>query len=71
MDGRKAGKPVLAGILVAHVAVTAITWRDLSYRQPEQVRGTKRFWQVASGVNTLGSLAYYLVGRKQGALVPH
>ena len=63
-NGRKAGLPVLAGILAAHVAVTAITWRDLRDRQPEQVRGTKRFWKVASGANTIGSLAYYLVGRK-------
>lgn len=64
MEGRKPSKPILLGIAVTHVAVTAVTWRDLHYRQPYQVRGTKRFWQVVSGLNTGGSLMYYLVGRK-------
>jgi hypothetical protein len=61
---QRSGKRVLAGIVVAHVVVTAVTWRDLRRRAPEQVRGSKRFWRVVSGANTIGSGAYYLVGRK-------
>jgi hypothetical protein len=53
----------LALILPVHVAVTAFTWRDLAARAPEQVRGGKRFWRMASGANTLGSLLYFAVGR--------
>jgi hypothetical protein len=57
----------LAVILPIHVAVTAITWRDLGTRAPEQVRGSKRFWRVASGANTLGSVLYFAIGRRSGA----
>jgi hypothetical protein len=57
------GKP-LAIVLAAHIAVTAVTWRDLSRRSSGQVRGSKTAWRVASGVNTIGSVGYFLVGRK-------
>ena len=55
----------LAVIIPAHLAVTAFTWRDLSRRAPEQVCGSKRFWYVGSGANTLGSLLYFTLGRKR------
>lgn len=55
----------LAVVIPAHIAVTAFTWRDLRSRAPEQVRGSKRFWRVASGANTLGSLLYFALGRKR------
>ena len=61
---KQSGKWAIAAVLAVHVAVTASTWRDLSRRTPEQVRGSKRFWRVVSGANTVGSGAYYLVGRK-------
>ena len=55
----------LAVLLPVHIVVTAFTWRDLRNRAPEQVRGDKRFWHVASGANTLGSLLYFALGRKR------
>jgi hypothetical protein len=55
----------LAIFIPAHIVVTAFTWRDLRSRAPEQVRGSKRFWRVASGANTLGSLLYFTLGRKR------
>ena len=55
----------LAVIIPAHIAVTAFTWRDLRSRAPEHVRGSKGFWRVASGANTLGSLLYFAIGRKR------
>ena len=55
----------LGVIIPAHVAVTAFTWWDLRRRAPEQVRGSKRLWRVASGANTLGSLFYFTLGRKR------
>jgi hypothetical protein len=57
-------------ILAAHSAVAALTWRDLRARPAEQVRGSKRVWRVASAVNTVGSVAYWLVGRRQGEPAP-
>jgi hypothetical protein len=62
----RAGPARLAPFLVAHVVVTACTWRDLRHRTDDQVRGSKRIWRVASAVNTLGSLAYWLFGRQPG-----
>lgn len=58
---------ILAIILSVHAAVTAFTWRDLATREPEQVRGSKRFWRMASGVNTLGTLLYFAAGRRKNA----
>jgi hypothetical protein len=59
--GRQADHPGL----LAHAAITTLTWRDLRRRPAEQVRGGKRLWRVASAVNTVGSMAYLAVGRKR------
>jgi hypothetical protein len=63
----RGGAARLAPFLVAHVVITAFTWRDLRRRTDDQVRGSKRIWRMASAVNTLGSLAYWLFGRQPGA----
>lgn len=47
-----------------HIAVAAFTWRDIERRPAERIRGDKRLWKIASSVNTLGSAAYWLAGRK-------
>ena len=52
-------------VLVAHAAITTLTWRDLRRRPAEQIRGSKRLWRVASAVNTVGTVAYLAVGRKR------
>lgn len=49
--------------LVLWAVVTPFTWRDLERRTPEQVRGRKWMWRLASA-NLTGSVAYFLVGRK-------
>ena len=51
--------------LVFHLIVTTLTWRDLARRSPRQIRGNAQLWRVASGLNTLGSVAYWTVGRKR------
>ena len=56
---------VTIAVLFVHLVVTKLTWRDLARRSPRQIRGSARLWQVASGLNTLGSLAYWTVGRKR------
>jgi hypothetical protein len=44
--------------------VTPFMWRDLRRRTPEEVRGKKWIWWIASS-NLTGSIAYFLVGRKK------
>jgi hypothetical protein len=56
---------VLAVTAVVHVAVTSLTWRDLKVRPATQVRGNRTIWRAASGLNTLGSVAYWLLGRRR------
>jgi hypothetical protein len=51
-------------VLFIHLIATTLTWRDLARRTPRQIRGNAQLWRVASGLNTLGSLAYWTVGRK-------
>lgn len=55
---------VLAYIAVVHAPVTALPWRDLRGRPSAHVRGSKRIWRVASALNTTGSVAYWLFGRR-------
>ena len=62
---RKPNKLVLAVVGVVHLSVMALTWRDLRSRPPGQVRGNKKFWRVASALNTTGSAAYWLFGRRR------
>jgi hypothetical protein len=54
--------PIAIGVLVWGI-VTPFTWRDLRRRTPDQVRGSKWLWRVASS-NLSGSIAYFLFGRK-------
>jgi hypothetical protein len=62
---RKPNKLVLATIGVVHLTVMTLTWRDLRARPAGQVRGNKKIWQVASALNTSGSAAYWLFGRRR------
>lgn len=66
--GVKPDKRVLTAIAVVHVTAAALTWRDLRSRAAKQVRGDKRVWRMASALNTLGSVGYWLFGRRQDPL---
>ncbi len=58
-------KKVLFVVLVFHLILATLTWRDLSRRPDAAVRGKKRMWRLASSVNTTGSVAYWLFGRRR------
>lgn len=60
---KKNPKPLLL-YLPFHIAAVVFTWRDIDRRPPERVRGSKAAWKVASAVNTLGAVAYWLAGRR-------
>ena len=62
---RKPNKLVIAIIAVVHLTALTLTWRDLRSRPARQVRGPKKAWQVASALNTSGSAAYWLFGRRR------
>ena len=59
---RKSSRILL--FLIGHVLVAAWTWRDIRRRPAQQVRGSKALWRVFSAVNTLGSVGYWLIGRR-------
>jgi hypothetical protein len=65
MDLNEKQVRVLAVVVVIHVILLALTRKDLRARPAEAVRGNKRMWKVWSTMNTTGSVAYWLVGRKR------
>jgi hypothetical protein len=60
----KPSRPVLVALLLLHVVVTAVTLRDLSQRNQDQIRGPRWFWRVFTPLQMGNSVAYWLVGRK-------
>ena len=50
--------------LLVGAVVTPFMWRDLRDRTPEQVRGPKWLWWIASSNLITGSAAYWMFGRK-------
>jgi hypothetical protein len=62
---RKPNKLGFVVIGVVHLTVMTLTWRDLRSRPAGQVRGNKKIWRAASALNTTGSAAYWLFGRRR------
>ncbi len=58
-------KKAIAVALVIHLILLKLTWRDLRNRPDAGVRGRKRLWRIAATMNTTGSVAYWLVGRRR------
>lgn len=65
MDPKKQKTLVLAVTGAAHVGITALTWQDLRHRPAAGIRGPRTVWRVLSAANTLGSAAYWTVGRRR------
>jgi hypothetical protein len=61
---RKSSRILL--FLIGHFLVAAWTWRDIRQRPAQQVRGSKALWRAFSAANTLGSVSYWLIGRRYG-----
>ena len=60
---RKSGRVVVL-VLAGHALAAAWTWRDIRQQPAQQVRGSETFWRISSAVNTLGSVGYWLIGRR-------
>jgi len=57
-------------ILIGHLLAAAWTWRDIRRRPAQLVRGSKTGWRIFSAVNTLGSVSYWLIGRRYRGPAP-
>jgi len=51
--------------LISHAIMTAVVWRDISRRDPSELRGNKTIWRVLTAMNTGNHLLYWLVGRRR------
>jgi hypothetical protein len=58
-------KQILAVVVVIHLILARLTWRDLKRRPEAGVRGRKRLWRTWSFLNTTGSFAYWTIGRRR------
>jgi hypothetical protein len=58
-------KKVVVAFMVLNAILASFTWRDLRRRPADLVRGPKLLWRVWSSLNTTGSVAYWLVGRRR------
>ncbi len=58
-------KKAVVMVLVVHLILLTLTWLDLRRRPDAAGRGRKRVWRFASSVNTTGSVAYWLFGRRR------
>ena len=65
LDSNKKARLVVAA-LALQATVASVTIRDINKRPKEAVRGPKFLWRLANA-NTVGSIAYWLIGRKRGA----
>jgi hypothetical protein len=67
MAKRTPSPKVIAAIVVGHLALTTLAWRDIRNRPDSQIRGSKKAWRLATGANSVNSLAYFIFGRKRAA----
>lgn len=61
---RRPPPQVLAAVVVVQVVSAALAWRDLSGRNPDQIRGPRNLWRACMLLNPGNSLAYWAVGRR-------
>jgi hypothetical protein len=60
---RKSSRVVVL-VLTGHALAAAWTCRDIRQQPAQQVRGSKTIWRISRAVNTLGSVSYWLIGRR-------
>jgi hypothetical protein len=56
-------KGSILGLIAVQAVLVAAAQRDLSARTRSQLRGPKFVWRVLT-MNTIGTLAYFTVGRR-------
>ena len=53
---------VLGGVV--QIALAAAAWTDLAKRSADQVNGPKGRWAGIIGINFVGPIAYFAIGRR-------
>ncbi|MGH9097571.1 MAG: hypothetical protein ACRDWB_09105 [Acidimicrobiales bacterium] len=56
---------LLTALVVFDLVLAAFAFRDLRSRDESQIRGSKRFWRIATIANPGNSLAYWLFARRR------
>jgi len=62
MSDRSKTLTLMAACVQISLAVTA--WTDLARRPAEDVDGPEALWAVVIGVNFVGPVAYFTIGRR-------
>lgn len=55
---------VVLGAII-QITLQGAALRDIAKRPPEQVNGPKAAWVAATFINTIGPIAYFLLGRRR------
>jgi len=58
----------IAALVAVDLLLAALTFRDLRRRDASQIRGSKRLWRIVIIANPGNSLAYWVFGRRKGAV---
>ncbi len=61
---RKLDPRIIGAALATQAVIGGLTVRDIGRRGPGEVRGPRLLWKIWGGTNTLGSVAYWLIGRR-------
>lgn len=64
-EKKKVSRRVIGAAIGFQAVIGGITIRDINKRARDQVRGPRLLWKIWGGTNTLGSLAYWLFGRRR------
>jgi hypothetical protein len=54
---------------IAQVSLMIAAQRDISRRPAEQINGPKAAWRMASMINFIGPMGYFVLGRKRPGAV--
>jgi hypothetical protein len=54
---------IVLGAVLEFTLLTAALW-DIWHRPPEEIKGGRRLWTLASLVSFVGPISYFVFGRK-------
>ena len=60
-------KTAAIAVSVVEIVMTILMQRDLHRRAADQVRGPVGLWRMLAFVQSVGPVAYFLLGRRRGA----
>ena len=64
-----AARASFVAVGIAQVSLMIAAQRDISRRPAEQINGPKAAWRMASMINFIGPMGYFVLGRKRPGAV--